>query len=297
MTASPTPVGVYPICSSPPWHFRLAKWLIRNRLRGGFQIIELAERRKWLNLDCRYTLGNHVSIDVPLYRRVNQLALPDLLSYERPLVKMLAARINQSSEPVIWLDCGADIGILTALIAAQCPGLREVVAFEPNVGAYAYLDRNIRLLPVRGRAICAAVADFKGQGRLAHAPHDSSDHSRFLAPAPDGEIEVLRIDDLAIAPGQSVALKVDVEGGEVAVLRGAAQTLAGAKSWVVAVEAHRDVFHRTKIDPLECVRFLEHMGNPEILVSEYPHIKLNLHKPFFQQVDDRILNLVCIHRG
>src|SRR4029078_2889906 len=96
----------------PPWHFRLAKWLIRNRLRGGFQIIELAERRKWLNLDCRYTLGNHVRIDVPLYRRVNQLALPDLLGYERPLVNMLAARINQSSEPVIWLPCAPDTSVL-----------------------------------------------------------------------------------------------------------------------------------------------------------------------------------------
>ena len=55
----------YPLRTSPPWHFRLAKWLIRNRIRGGFQIIELAERMGWLDFDCRYKLSEQVSVDVP----------------------------------------------------------------------------------------------------------------------------------------------------------------------------------------------------------------------------------------
>jgi FkbM family methyltransferase len=210
---------------------------------------------------------------------------------------MLAEHINKIPEPVIWLDCGADIGILTALVAAQCTGIKEVIALEPNAAAFRYLKRNLELLPVPGRAICAAAADFRGQGTLAYSPHDSSDHSRFLAASPGGELDVLRIDDLAIDPGQPVALKVDVEGGELAVLQGAERTLADATDWIVTIEAHRDVFHRTRIDPLECVRFLEQLGHAEIRVSERPEMKLNLDQPFFQQTDDRILNLMCIHRA
>ena len=80
----------YPLRSSPPWHFRLAKWLIRNKLRGGYRLIELAERRGWLNCVVEYELSSDVKLSVPLWRRENQWALPDLRAYEKQLVSRLA---------------------------------------------------------------------------------------------------------------------------------------------------------------------------------------------------------------
>lgn len=285
----------YPIRFSPPWHFRLAKWLIRNRLRGGFQMIELAERRGWLNYDCRYVLSERVSVDIPLYRRVNQLALPDLLAYERPLVNLLAESINAFPQPATWIDCGADIGILTALVAARCRRLKEVIALEPNPMPFAYLQRNLAQLPFPNRAISSAVADFRGRGTLAFSPKDPSDHSRFLAADENGDLEVIRIDDLGIIADEPVALKIDVEGGELAVLRGARQTLASASGWIVALEAHRDVFRRTGIDPCECVRFLAESDGVETRVAERPDVQLDLSRPYFEQVEEKITNIVCIH--
>jgi FkbM family methyltransferase len=293
MSLPPSDESKYPLCDTPPWHFRLAKWLIRNRIRGGFQIIELAERLKWLDLDCRYQLSEQVTVDIPLYRRVNQLALPDLLAYERGLVTLLSEKIAQFKPPSVWIDCGADIGVLTALVVARSSRLQRVIAVEPNRQPFAYLERNLARLPVPSRAICAAAADFKGRGTLAYAPHDPSDHSRFLQASPDGELEVIRIDDLAIEPGETVALKIDVEGGELAVLRGAESTLRTAASWIVAVEAHRDVFRRTGIDPLECVRFLSQLGNLKVSVAEHPELRLDFRQPYFSQVAGRITNLVC----
>lgn len=293
MSPPPSAESKYPLCDTPPWHFRLAKWLIRNRIRGGFQIIELAERMRWLDLDCRYKLSDQVTVDIPLYRRVNQLALPDLLAYERGLVTLLSEKIAQFKSPPVWIDCGADIGVLTALVVARCPQLRQVIALEPNREPFSYLERNLARLPIPAKAIRAAAADFQGRGTLAYAPHDPSDHSRFLQQASDGELEVVRIDDLGLSPGESVALKVDVEGGELAVLRGAESTLRTSPSWIVAVEAHRDVFRRTGIDPLECVRFLSQLGKLVVSVAEQPDLQLELDRPYFSQVKERITNLVC----
>lgn len=284
----------YPLCSSPPWHFRVAKWLIRNRLRGGFQMIELGERMGWLDFDCRYKLSERISVDVPLYRRVNQLALPDLLAYERPLVNLLTDNINDFRRPTTWIDCGADIGILTALVSAGCRQLKEIIALEPNPVPFAYLQRNLTQLPFPGRAVSCAAADFRGRGTLAYSPKDSSDHSRFLAADENGDLDVVRIDDLGIAPGEPVALKIDVEGGELAVLRGARKTLASASTWVVALEAHRDVVRRTGIDPCECVRYLGEIGRVETKVAERPDVRLDTSQPYFEQVSEKITNVVCV---
>jgi FkbM family methyltransferase len=284
----------FPVCDSPPWHFNLAKWLIRNRIRGGFQMIELAERLGWLNLDCRFLLSQDIAVEIPLYRRVNQLALPDVLAYENQLVALVSDQIGRRRDPTIWIDCGADIGLLTALVASKTSRLKEVIAIEPNPSPFEYLQRNLAQLPVPTRAICAAVADFHGRGTLAYAKHDASDHSRFLVADEQGVIDVLRIDDLLIEPNQPLALKIDVEGGEFAVLHGARRTLTAAPDWLVALEAHLDVFRRTGVDPCQCIRFLQTLGNVEIRIAELPDLTLDCSRPYFQQVSQKITNVVCI---
>jgi FkbM family methyltransferase len=294
-------VPTHPLRSSPPWHFRLAKWLIRNRLRGGYRLIELAERRGWLNCVVEYELSKGVKLDVPLWRRENQWALPDLRAYEQKLVQALALfsnigrAFNDKSYPAYWIDVGADIGALSALIAATARPFAQAILLEPNSVAFEFLEHNAAKLPFPARAIRAAAADFTGKGTLAHSPTDPSDHSRFLAPAADGDLEVIRIDDLGLPTGGSVVMKVDVEGGELAVLRGTERTLRSAANWCVAFEAHRDVCQRTGIDPCECIRFLASLGNVDVRVAECREIALDSAQPYFEQVGEKITNVVCTH--
>ena len=63
----------------------------------------------------------------------------------------------------------------------------------------------------------------------------SSDHARFLVPG-DGPLEVVTIDSFGVRGG-NVAIKIDVEGGELEVLKGAAETISSARKCVVTVEA------------------------------------------------------------
>jgi FkbM family methyltransferase len=243
------------------------------------------------------SLSYRVSVDVPLNRRETQWAEPDLRAYEERFVAVLAITLEMLRQPVMWIDCGADIGTLTALVAAQSRCIDEVIAIEPNPDVQDLLARNLALLPCPGRVVAAAVADFHGRGRLEHFPTLRSDHSRFLVPDEQGDIGVTRLDDLDIRPGKALAIKIDVEGGELAVLRGAEQVLRNAPAWIVAFEAHRLVAERSGIDPCACVRLLAELGAEETVVAEAMQIQLDPQRPYFEQVPLKVSNVVCVKRG
>jgi FkbM family methyltransferase len=283
-----------PLRAAPPWHFRLAKWMIRHRIPGGYHLVELAERLGWLNILVRYRLSDRVSLDVPLNRRETQWAWPEMDSYEKQLVTVLAIVMELLGKPITWIDCGADIGAITALVAAQSPRIDDVIAIEPNPDVQELLNANLTLLPCPARAVAAAVADFSGRGSLEHFPTLRSDHSRFLVPDEGGDIPVTRLDDLGISPGKPLAIKIDVEGGELAAIRGAQQLLQDAPAWIVAFEAHRLVCERSGIDPCECLKLLRQLGATEFIVAEARDTRVDDQRPYFEQVPLTVSNVVCV---
>jgi FkbM family methyltransferase len=216
-------------------------------------------------------------------------------AYEKQLVTVLANSMELLRQPVTWIDCGADIGAITALVAAQSRRIDEFIAIEPNPDVQELLAKNLALLPCPARAVAAAVADFSGRGRLEHFPTIRSDHSRFLVPDDSGDVPVLRLDDLSIAQGKALAIKIDVEGGELAAIRGAQRILQDAPAWIVAFEAHRLVCERSGIDPCECLKLLRQFGATEFIVAEARDIShLDFTRPYFQQVPLTVSNVVCV---
>lgn len=51
-------------------------------------------------------------------------------------------------------------------------------------------------------------------------------------------------------------MKIDVEGGELAAIRGAMRTISQSRTVIVALEAHPSVVRRTGVDPVHCLRLL-----------------------------------------
>lgn len=278
---------------APLW-FRFARFLERRQLRGGYRIVRVAEQLGGLNCVVRYELGNGVTLTVPLQRRENRWAMADLMVYEQPLVSRLSSAIAQLPRPVTWIDCGADIGAVTALVAASAEAPAAGWAFEPNPVPFKVLVENMSGLHFPVIARRAAVAGFTGRGALLASATDPSDHARYLAPASGGDVEVVRIDDLSISSGGGLAMKIDVEGGELDVLRGAAATLESVPEFVVSFEAHRDVCTRTGIDPSECLLFLQSLRPCTWLVAEAPGSTIDPARSYFEQVRGRrISNVIC----
>lgn len=121
-----------------------------------------------------------------------------------------------------YVDVGANVGQLT-LAGAQRVGPRgRVVAVEPQAHLASFLRGNVRLNGLANvEVVEAAVADQAGEASLARA---ASDDQAYLRPG--AGIRVATLDQVLASAGPIALLKVDVEGCESRVLRGASRILA-----------------------------------------------------------------------
>ena len=218
-----------------------------------------------LDVVVQYQLNRGVSFNVPLFRADTCWDLRDIEDYERRFV-YLFCRLLEPLSDVLLFDCGADIGTFSALVCSQTSSIARVIALEPNPDVARYIKLNLSHLQVSSHAITKAVSCFKGNGRLEFPDYDRSDHARYLVPG-DGPLEVVTIDSFGVRSG-NVAIKIDVEGGELDVLKGAAQTISSARACLVTVEANPRATRRTKRDPVECLRYLRSLRPFRFVIPE-----------------------------
>jgi len=135
----------------------------------------------------------------------------------------------------LFVDIGSNVGsyVLLACGAAGARGL----AIEPIPTTYTKLVENLRLNDLLGRvrAINAGAADARGTLRFTSAL-DTTNHVAHDSLATESidviEVPVYTIDELLDGACASI-LKIDVEGYEYQVLKGAHNTLSRAKAIVI----------------------------------------------------------------
>lgn len=156
-------------------------------------------------------------------------------TYELPVQEALAGVLRPGD---VVLDVGANIGFLTALAGRLVGPQGRVIAFEPVPANARLVRRNAAL---NGQAhvevVEAAVGDHAGVATLVLARHAGGAALAEADRPPDacGELRValMTLDgwlaaNAARLPGPVRLVKIDVEGAEPAVLRGAAGLLAQA---------------------------------------------------------------------
>lgn len=142
--------------------------------------------------------------------------------YELDMLRDMARRITAND---LVLDVGANIGNHTLYLAAVT-GCR-VEAFEPNPELCDALRESIRANHQEGRVRvhCVGVGAAPGVAHfVAHTPDNLGAQALAPGASDDERIEIVRLDDLDLQ-GPVAALKIDVEGMEAEVLRGAAELI------------------------------------------------------------------------
>lgn len=111
------------------------------------------------------------------------------------------------------LDIGANIGTHTIFYTKHAP---HVHAFEPNPLAFECLFHNLHDL-----AECYHVAVGDKEGWVGMSPPDKNYGAMYTVPG--HEVRMITVDSLELT--QCNFMKIDVEGDELAVLRGANETI------------------------------------------------------------------------
>jgi FkbM family methyltransferase len=209
-------------------------------------------------------------------------------------LRLFVQEINRNeSQDMLFLDCGAHIGLVSHYVAHSCKGVQRAFAFEPNESIFSILAENCRALPNSTTPMRIALSSFTGRARLIVDGVDAD--GSYIEPDSGGSIQVTTVDELGVRPSGAMAMKIDVEGSELPILQGALKTLSAASGFVVLFEAHKHVMERSGYDPLECVRFLNSIRKCSCLVTGQPDLKLDLDKPFFAQVGAHIKRDILVY--
>lgn len=148
------------------------------------------------------------------------------------------------SQGDVFFDVGAHLGFFS-LVAARLVGSKGAVfAFEPDPDNFARLQANIARNGTHWvSSHPVAVSDRRGPAPFApNSAAGSRMQGRVLAEEPATAADILTVQAVILDDhydGRSGVVKVDVEGGELLVLKGAPRLLAeGSLRWLV--EAHSD---------------------------------------------------------
>lgn len=204
----------------PPDEFRAQKrtlpvWLLGKSLIVGTAMEVAAKKMRWL-------LGS--------IRRHKHPELWELHLEERWLPLILQKLLKNDS---CGVDVGGHIGSFVSLLVRYAPDGRHIV-FEPSATKSRWLKKRFPAIKVfayaaaneTGRAVFEENCAEPGYSALAEGEGDLSGASvRY-------DVEVCRLDDILLGGNRIDLIKLDVEGGELAALRGASKII---EKWQPAI--------------------------------------------------------------
>lgn len=190
------------------------------------------------------TGGRGLSCTLPSGERIRVLPEHRYLSWN-PLE--YAAFRAAVAPGMVAIDVGANVGAYAVLLGQWVGSAGHVYAFEPAREAFRGLARHVALNDQGGvvRSVAAAVSDREGSGNLVVAA--TAGESRLAGISEHGltlTVPTVTIDSFCAREGVTPSfIKIDVEGAELAVLRGARETIRrGGDRLALFVELHPSIW-------------------------------------------------------
>lgn len=215
--------------------------------------------------------------------------------WDQPIKDLMAAVLRPGDH---FLDLGANIGYFT-LLASQLVGpAGTVIAVEPSIRALRKLTNHVWLNECANVLVvsCAAGSE-RSQTRISLATESNIGGSALASdsttPQRSEPVWVAPIDD--VLGGMSFhprLIKIDVEGYELAALRGIQRLLETDRPWI-ACEITEGFLRRFGHSAAELVSYLDGLGYQPYALESLPSLKqiaaVELSDP------DRQFNVVFIH--
>ena len=228
------------------WNYSPAQVIaiLRNKLAAPAIVPDVKidpQEMSRLNKISRYTGGETVFLDKPL-------EFIDASSYlsmlDEIFVKQNYDFTASKNDPLI-IDCGSNIGISVIYFKTIYPAAR-ILGFEPDQKAFAALEKNLKNFSLADVEIFEkavwtsnATLDFEVEGSWGGKINDVASEKTI-------KVEAQRLKDLLNEPVDF--LKIDIEGGETAVLQDCADSLANVKN--LFVEYHSDANQPQTLDQI-----------------------------------------------
>jgi FkbM family methyltransferase len=156
------------------------------------------------------------------------------------------------------IDVGANYGEM--IVGAQFDAATEIVAFEPNKAVLPYLEKTLAGYPRPVELVPLAAADrISDDVKFTRDVSWSGKSTLLLGEREDTEGDEISVDTVGTTTldemfrtrqWRSACIKIDVEGAEDGVLRGARGFLGQLEEWVVMVE----ILHMSTRDVAQLVR-------------------------------------------
>ncbi len=158
-------------------------------------------------------------------------------------IDLLTEMFHRAMPGDVFIDVGAHIGN-HSLFLAGIAGLQGI-AIEPNISCFRQLANNIEINNLLGQMqlINASVGGKSGRCNVVVVDDHNSGMSR-IEEDHDGTVPIITIDSLQL--DRLDILKIDVEGYEMEVLRGARSALLRHKPLVVIEAMDSEAFSERK---------------------------------------------------
>jgi len=161
------------------------------------------------------------------------------------------------------IDLGAHVGYFTLLLAKLVGPAGRVIAFEPDPDNFQLLERNVRANGYENVTLHRqAVADRCGQALLYRSPVNPGDHRLVECAGCEAvEVEVVALDELLPELRGTIQwIKIDIQGAELAALRGMRALLASCPEVTIVTEFCPRALAEFGDDPASLPSLLAELG-------------------------------------
>lgn len=204
-----------------------------------------------------------------------------------PAESCLVSRLLQPGD--VFVDVGAHIGWFTTIAARRVGSLGQVIACEPYPENAAALQLNLALNGMQNVLVVeSALSDRPGTLRLRKGSDSGGVTALEWSTGDEVDVPTTTLDEMTAEIMAIKLLKIDVEGWESHVLRGAAGTLK--RSANVLIEINQPALQEAASSPDQLLGLLRAAG----FTSFVPVDQTGLRRLY---LDDRVVNVLASRTG